>query len=413
YSKLTFTFLLKGKMSVVKLEECRERLRTELDNVVDFWLKYSHDNVHGGFFTCIGKDGKVYDELKYVWLQGRQVWMYCRLYRTMDRFHKPEILEAAKAGGAFLRKFARVPGTSSGQWKCAFCLTRDGKAVKIQRTIFSECFYIMAMDELSRVTGDEDMQLEAEEMMKQLIYWVQKDSSGLGRPQLPGDIPINSMAVPMMLLCLVQQLVEGRGQEVVQKYRELGNWCVQQILQHIQRNGTAILENVSPEGSELPGCLGRLQNPGHALEAGWFLLQFSAESGDEELQRTAIDKFVELPYQYGWDKEHGGLFYFLDVDGHCPTQLEWSMKLWWPHCEALIAILMAYSQTKRPELLERFSQVYEYTFSHFPDAKSGEWFGYLTQEGRVALDLKGGPFKGKNIIEQRCFALCESPSVEN
>lgn len=27
-----------------------------------------------------------------------QVWMYSRLYRTMDRFHKPEILEAAKAG---------------------------------------------------------------------------------------------------------------------------------------------------------------------------------------------------------------------------------------------------------------------------------------------------------------------------
>lgn len=40
------------------------------------------------------------------------------------------------------------------------------------------------------------------------------------------------------------------------------------------------------------------------------------------------------------------------------------MKLWWPHCEALIAFLMAYSQTKKPELLERFSQVYEYTFSH-------------------------------------------------
>lgn len=131
-------------------------------------------------------------------------------------------------------------------------------------------------------------------------------------------------------------------------------------------------------------------NPGHALEAGWFLLQFGA--GDEELQKTAIDKFVELPYQRGWDKEHGGLFYFLDVDGHCPTQvnqslsthvpftsgtctllpphfsvldqLEWSMKLWWPHCEALIAFLVAYSQTKRPELLDRFSQVFQYTFSH-------------------------------------------------
>lgn len=35
----------------------------------------------------------------------------------------------------------------------------------------------------------------------------------------------------------------------------------------------------------------------------------------------------------------------------------------------------------------------------FPDAENGEWFGYLTQEGKVALDFKGGPFKGKNIVK--------------
>ncbi|XP_034074407.1 N-acylglucosamine 2-epimerase isoform X2 [Gymnodraco acuticeps] len=400
------TSLLEGAMSAVKLEEFRERIRKELDTTVDFWLQHSHDPLHGGFFTCLGRDGEVYDELKYVWLQGRQVWMYCRLYRTMDRFHRPEILEAAKAGGAFLRKFTRVPGAGSGQWKCAFSLTRDGKAVKIQRTIFSECFYILAMDELSRVTGDKDMQLEAEQMMEQLISWVREDPAGLGRPQLPGDVPTNSMAVPMMLLCLVQQLTEGGGAEVVQKYTELASWCVQQILQHIQRGGTAILENVSVDGAELPGCQGRLQNPGHALEAGWFLLQVSAQQKDEALQRTAIDKFMELPYQNGWDKEHGGLFYFLDVDGHCPTQLEWNMKLWWPHCEALIAFLMAYSHTREPALLHRFSEVFEYTFKHFPDAQKGEWFGYLTQEGKVALDFKGGPFKGFFHVP-RCLYMCE------
>ncbi|TNN53047.1 N-acylglucosamine 2-epimerase [Liparis tanakae] len=388
-------------MSAVKLEAWREQIRKELDDTVDFWLKYSHDTTHGGFFTCIGRDGKVYDELKYVWLQGRQVWMYCRLYRTMERFHKPEILEAAKAGGAFLRKFARVSDgvSGGGPWKCAFCLTRDGKAVKIQRSVFSECFYIMAVDELSRATGDEDMQLEAEQMMQQVIFWVREDPSGLGRPALPGDAPPPSgMAVPMMLLCLVQQLTEGRGQEVAQKYRELADWCVQQILRHAQRDGTAILENVSLEGAELPGCQGRLQNPGHALEAGWFLLQVSGERQDEELRRVAVDKFVELPFRGGWDEEHGGLFYFLDVDGHCPTQLEWSMKLWWPHCEALVAFLMAYSHTGRPELLQRFSQ--------FPDAEGGEWFGYLTQEGKVALDFKGGPFKGFFHVP-RCLYMCE------
>lgn len=71
-------------------------------------------------------------------------------------------------------------------------------------------------------------------MMEQLIYWVQEDASGLGRPQLAGDAPTNNMAVPMMLLCLVHQITEGRGPDVVGKYQELGSWCVQQILQHIQ-----------------------------------------------------------------------------------------------------------------------------------------------------------------------------------
>lgn len=69
--------------------------------------------------------------------------------------------------------------------------------------------------------------------MDQLIFWVQTDSSGLGRPQLPGDPPVNSMAVPMMLLCLVDQLTEGRT-DVAEKYKDLSGWCVERILQHIQ-----------------------------------------------------------------------------------------------------------------------------------------------------------------------------------
>lgn len=390
-------------MTAEVLEQYRQKIKSELDKVVDFWLKHSHDKQYGGFFTCLGKDGKVYDDLKYVWLQGRQVWMYSRLYRTMERYRRPEILEAAKLGGAFLQKFARDE-TSSCPDKCAFCLTRDGRAVKVQRTIFSECFYVMAMDELSRITHDKEMQADAERMMDQLINWVRFDSSSLGRPKLPGDRPVNSMAVPMMLLCLVDQLTEGRTE--VEKLTELSAWCVEQILQHIQRDGKAILENVTLDGKELPGCQGRLQNPGHALEAGWFLLRYAHAKGDAQLQTIAVEKFMDVPFNTGWDTQHGGLFYFLDVDGHCPTQLEWNMKLWWPHCEALIAYLMAYSYRKEPRLLDQFKQIYDYTFSHFSDEEHGEWFGYLSRQGDVVLDFKGGPFKGFFHVP-RCLYMCE------
>jgi len=40
------------------------------------------------------------------------------------------------------------------------------------------------------------------------------------------------------------------------------------------------------------------------------------------------------------------------------------MKLWWPHCEALIAYLMAYSHLRENVLLDRFKLIYDYTFRH-------------------------------------------------
>ncbi|XP_069895586.1 N-acylglucosamine 2-epimerase isoform X1 [Dipodomys merriami] len=384
------------------LQVWKERVEQELDRVVAFWVEHSHDQEHGGFFTCLGHDGKVFDDLKYVWLQARQVWMYCRLYRHFQRFHQSQLLDSAKAGGEFLLRCARVapPGK-----KCAFVLTRDGRPGKVQRTIFSECFYTMAMNELWRVTGDVRYQNEAVGMMDEIVYWVREDPSGLGQPQLSGAPAAEPMAVPMMLLHLVQQLSEDDA-ELAGKYGELEDWCAHRILQHVQRGGQVVLENVSVDGKELPGCLGRHQNPGHALEAGWFLLRYASRKEDPKLRAHIIDKFLLLPFHSGWDEEYGGLFYFKDADGLCPTQLEWDMKLWWPHCEAMVAFLMGYRDSGDPALLRLFDQVAEYTFRQFRDSERGEWFGYLNREGKVALTIKGGPFKGCFHVP-RCLAMCE------
>nr|XP_054362587.1 N-acylglucosamine 2-epimerase-like isoform X2 [Mirounga angustirostris] len=97
---------------------------------------------------------------------------------------------------------------------------------------------------------------------------------------------------------------------------------------------------------------------------------------------------------------------FLVAWGGTRTQLEWAMKLWWPHSEAMIAFLMGYSDSGDPALLHLFYQVAEYTFRQFRDPEYGEWFGYLNQEGKVALTIKGGPFKGCFHVP-RCLAMCE------
>lgn len=76
-------------------------------------------------------------------------------------------------------------------------------------------------------------QSEAVDMMDQIVHWVREDPSGLGRPQLPGAVASESMAVPMMLLCLVEQLGE-EDEELAGRYAQLGHWCARRILQHVQ-----------------------------------------------------------------------------------------------------------------------------------------------------------------------------------
>ncbi|KAI5236185.1 N-Acylglucosamine 2-Epimerase [Manis pentadactyla] len=76
-------------------------------------------------------------------------------------------------------------------------------------------------------------EIEAVEMMDEIMHWVREDPSGLGRSWLSGTPASESMAVPMMLLNLVDQLGEA-AEELARSYAELGDWCAQRILQHVQ-----------------------------------------------------------------------------------------------------------------------------------------------------------------------------------
>jgi hypothetical protein len=42
-----------------------------LDDVVPFWLKHGVDRENGGIFSCLDRDGSVFDTDKSIWIQGR------------------------------------------------------------------------------------------------------------------------------------------------------------------------------------------------------------------------------------------------------------------------------------------------------------------------------------------------------
>ncbi|MEG1068827.1 MAG: AGE family epimerase/isomerase, partial [Ruthenibacterium sp.] len=97
----------------------------------------------------------------------------------------------------------------------------------------------------------------------------------------------------------------------------------------------------------------------------------------------------------GWDKEYGGLLYFIDCLGKPPEAYEHDMKLWWPHNEILIASMMAYRDTQDEKYLAWFDKTLDYCKKVFSDPANGEWYGYLRRDGKpTEPSTKGSTFKG-------------------
>jgi N-acylglucosamine 2-epimerase len=137
----------------------------------------------------------------------------------------------------------------------------------------------------------------------------------------------------------------------------------------------------------------RLFCPGDSIEAAWFLLHALEFAPDYSAQKMCLDA-IEGSLDWGWDREYGGLYYFMDVEGLPPLPLESEMKLWWPHTEAIYATILAHSITGEGKWLEWLEKVDSYAFSHFADGEFGEWFGYCDRRGNLTNTAKGNNYKG-------------------
>lgn len=372
-----------------------ERYRTTLiDNVLPFWMNHSLDKEHGGFFTCLERDGTVYDTDKFMWLQGRQVWTFSKMYNAVET--RTEWLATALHGAEFMQKYGR---DANGDWY--FSLTREGTALVQPYNIFSDCFATMGFAQLSIATGNNDYRTIALDTFQNILrrqdHW-----KGQYSKAVPGTRPLRNFSLPMILCNLVLELEPVMNPADVE---ERLNTCVDDVMNNFIHPDTGlVLENIAPDGSFADCFEGRLLNPGHGIEAMWFIADIAKRTNNQALIERCRDITLNI-IEYSWDKEFGGLYYFLDIQGHPPQQLEWDQKLWWVHVETLVALSKFYLYTRDARCLQWLETIQEWTWNHYSDAEYGEWFGYLNRRGEILLNLKGGKWKGC-FHNPRAFYQC-------
>ena len=354
-----------------------------LNDVVPFWLTHSKDEKSGGYFTCLDTTGNVYDTDKFTWLQCRQVWCFAMLYNKVEK--KQQWLDFAIHGADFLIKNGR---DAEGNWY--FSLNQKGVPLTQPFNIFSDCFAAMAFGQLYQATNNKVYGDIAVNTFNNILSR-QKNPKGKYSKAFPDTRPLKSFALPMILCNLVLEIEHLLEPALVAS--TIANGIDAVMNDFYQPDSGLILENINSDGSFSDSFEGRLINPGHGLESMWFMMDLAKRSNDQKLIQKAVDTTVNI-LEYSWDTKYGGIFYFMDIKGHPPQQLEWDQKLWWVHIETIISLLKGYLLTGDIRCWQWFEKVHAYTWSHFPDAENGEWFGYLNRQGEVLLPMKGGKWKG-------------------
>ena len=355
-----------------------------LESVIPFWERNCVDKEFGGYFTCLDRDGSVYDTEKYMWMQWRIVYMFATLYTS--EYGKKEWLDIAGKGYDYL-----VRNGKSEDGSYYFALNRSGKPSMAPYSIFSDCFAAMGAAAMFKATGERKYRVEANSAM---MTYISRMSNPKGRweKSLPGKKKRLSLASYMILANLGSVMKENLG---TKDYDADTRRAVNTVMEKFwNEKYQLIFENINPDGSiDLDSCDGRMINPGHGLESMWFVLQYAEENNDKELISKAC-RAVSGQYKFGLDRKFGGIYYFMDVLGKPNIELQWDMKLWWPHNEAVIAALYAYRLNgKKKEFLEMFSSIDSWAWEHFRDKKHGEWYAYLNRSGQPTHYLKGGKWK--------------------
>ena len=372
-------------MSIYNFNVLAQQYKDELlNNVLPFWLDKSQDKDFGGYFTCLDRAGNVFDTDKFIWLQGREVWLFSMLYNNVDQ--DPEWLECARQGGEFLKKFGH-----DGNLNWYFSLTREGQPLVEPYNIFSYTFATMAFGQLSKATGNQEYADIAKKTFD-IILSKTDNPKGQWNKAYPGTRNLKNFALPMILCNLALEIEHLLDEEFMQKTIDT---CIHEVMDVFYRPELGlIVENVTSDTEELSDTFeGRVINPGHAIEAMWFIMDLGKRLNRPELIEKAAKIAVQM-VEYGWDDKYGGIFYFKDRDGHPTQQLEWDQKLWWVHIETMISMLKGYQMTGSEDCLKWFEKVHDYTWTHFKDKENPEWFGYLNRQGEVLLPLKGGKWKG-------------------
>jgi N-acylglucosamine 2-epimerase len=371
-----------------------------LNGIVPFWMRHGLDREFGGVLSCMKEDGALVRTDKYIWSQARFLWLLSALYRRIEKH--PEWLAAARQTAEFLARHGR---DSQGRW--LYCVSREGVPIEGPTSIFADCFAVYGFTEFYRASGEPSALELAVSVHRRILERIAAGDMPTAPYAYPPDVRIHSIS--MMLTEITNRLAEATGDPAHEAVAERHARRVMDKFLRPEKG--ALVEMLSPAYEPVPGPAGTYVVPGHAIESMWFVLDWARRRGEQEIIRRAVDA-IRQHLELGWDAEFGGLFLAIDLEGNPPYFPNAEKKIWWPHTEALYALLLAHKLTGEAWCLEWYQRIHDYSFAHFHMPEVGEWRQRLDRQGKPIEELIALPVKDPFHLPRAVILILELLGVK-
>ncbi len=362
--------------------EYREIIRRHedelLNSVVPFWMEYGMDLEHGGYHNSLDREGKSFDQTKFMWMQWRTVWGFAMLYNS--EYRQDVFLERALYGAEFCLKQKLEEGVYP------YAVGGGGKGLFL---VNGSIYAGKACAELFRATGAERFRTEARNCFRHFLAGLKEAEKASASDFFPAMRRRGSY----MHLCEVARNLIECGCDENNDMQDAIRLALDSIPAFYCEEVGRWLENLPSSGQlDLSRTAYRAVVVGHDFESMWFMARGAEAIGGHEV----LDKIPEWTirmFDYAADRQYGGLYSFMDALDKPLSDMRGMVKYWWVHNEAMVAAAYCYKMTGDLRFLQRFREVESWSFDHFKDPVLLEWFELVGLDGSIHVPAKASSGK--------------------
>ena len=385
-------------------EILKNKAKTELINILDYWLKNTIDKENGGFIGEINHQNVINNNSeKGAVLNARILWSFSAAYAVEKN---PEYLKTAKRAFQYIKDYFFDKEFGGIFWS----VNADGKPKDTKNQIYAIAFVIYGLSEFYKIFKNED----ALELAQSLFYKIELYSKDYKNKGYLEAFTRDWQEIEDLRLSekdANEKKTMNTHLHIVEAYANLYLiWpnpklkdSIKEILEVIAlyfiNKYTWHLKLFFDENwKEKEDVI----SYGHDIEAAW-LLQWCAETiEDVDLVRSYQKYAVEFAKstKEGIDSD-GGLWYEYEPK----EQKLIAEKHWWPQAELWIGMINAWQLTQNEEFLDITEKNFEFVEKYIIDHKNGEWIWGVYADYSPILKDKAGFWKCPYHNSRACIEL--------